>query len=72
MQQTRLESPADDGMLAARALAGDPAAFERLYQDNLGRVYALAIRMTARKSLAEELTQEIFVKAWRKPSIFHG
>jgi len=47
-----------------RAAAGDARAFEQLYKENLGRVYALCLRMTRDRTRAEELTQEAFVRAW--------
>jgi len=56
----------------ARAQAGDVGAFEEVYRENVGRVYALCLRMTRDRSLAEELTQEAFVRAWRKLNSFRG
>lgn len=58
--------------LVRRALDGDLGAFESLYRENLSRVYALTLRMTADASQAEDLTQEIFVRAWEKLSTFRG
>jgi RNA polymerase sigma-70 factor (ECF subfamily) len=58
--------------LVRRALDGDLDAFEHLYRENLNRVYALALRMTADATQAEDLTQEIFVRAWQKLSTFRG
>jgi len=50
---------------------GDPDAYERLYRANVGRVHALAIRMVGRGP-AEDLTQEIFIRAWEKLGTFRG
>lgn len=55
-----------------RARAGDRSAFERLYREHVGRVYALCVRMSADPARAEELTQDVFVKAWRKLGSFRG
>ena len=55
-----------------RAQAGDPAAFDELYETHVGRVYALCLRMTADRRSAEELTQDVFVKAWRRIDTFRG
>lgn len=55
-----------------RAQAGDQAAFEQLYRDHVGRVYALCLRMTADTGRAEELTQDVFLRAWTKLSTFRG
>jgi len=46
-----------------RAATGDHSAFERLYRRHVDRVYALALRMTG-EDLAEDLTQEVFIRAW--------
>jgi len=58
--------------LISRAQSGDERAFEQLYRENLGRVYALCLRMTGNRTDAEELTQEAFVRAWRKIGSFRG
>ncbi len=58
--------------LVARAAAGDVQAFEELYRANVGRVYALCLRMSGDRHLAEELVQESFVRAWQKLPSFRG
>lgn len=55
-----------------QAQEGDTAAFEQLYRENVGRVYALCLRMTANPELAEELAQEAFIRAWEKIGTFRG
>lgn len=60
----------DDAALMARLAEGDHTAMEPLY-DRYGRhVYALAYRMLADAASAENVTQESFVKVWRKASQF--
>jgi len=54
-----------------RAADGDHAAFERLYRDHVGRVHALCVRMVG-DDVAEDLTQEVFIRAWRKLDTFKG
>jgi len=54
----------------SQALAGDLRAFEALYRLEGGRVFAIAFRMTGRRDLAEDLTQECFVKAWQRLGTF--
>lgn len=54
-----------------RAAKGDHAAFERLYREHVGRVYSLCVRMVDEQS-AEDLTQEVFIRAWRKLDTFKG
>lgn len=56
----------------ARARAGDVEAFEDLYKQHVRRIYAICMRMTANPSLAEELTQDAFIRAWEKMDLFHG
>lgn len=59
----------DDVSLAAR---GDRRAFERLYRSNVDRVFSLCARMVADRTRAEELTQDVFVRAWEKLAQFRG
>jgi RNA polymerase sigma-70 factor (ECF subfamily) len=56
----------------ALAAAGDRRAFERLYRGHVNRVFALCTRMTADRTLAEELTQDVFVRAWERLATFRG
>lgn len=55
-----------------RAKAGDRRAFEKVYRACHGRVYAVCLRMTGRVQEAEELTQDVFVRAWEKLDLFRG
>ncbi len=56
-------APADDGVLE-RARRGDVDAFELLYRQHSGRVYALCLRLAADPVVARDLTQDTFVRAW--------
>jgi RNA polymerase sigma factor, sigma-70 family len=56
----------------ARAASGDRNAFERLYRDHVNRVYSLCVRMVSDRERAEELTQDVFVRAWEKLHLFRG
>jgi RNA polymerase sigma-70 factor (ECF subfamily) len=56
----------------ARAASGDRIAFERLYRDNVNRVFSLCARMVSDRERAEELTQDVFVRAWEKLHLFRG
>jgi RNA polymerase sigma-70 factor (ECF subfamily) len=58
--------------LVRRARRGDVDAFEELYRGHVGRIYAVSLRMVADPALAEELTQEAFVRAWGKLASFRG
>jgi RNA polymerase sigma-70 factor (ECF subfamily) len=61
----------DDPTDAALAAAGDAAAFERLYRSHVARIHSLARRM-AGPAHADELTQDVFVRAWEKLGLFRG
>jgi RNA polymerase sigma-70 factor (ECF subfamily) len=61
-----------DAALVDRARSGDVAAFEHLYRREVGRVYALCLRMTADGVRARELTQSVFVRAWDRLGSFRG
>jgi RNA polymerase sigma-70 factor (ECF subfamily) len=54
-----------------RAAVGDHGAFERLYRNHVGRIYSLAVRMTTADE-AEDLVQEVFIRAWSKLGTFRG
>lgn len=63
---------ATEWRLVQDAQGGSLAAFERLYRDNERRVFALCMRLSSDPALAEELTQEVFIRAWRKLGSFRG
>lgn len=56
---------ADDRALVERAAAGDSAAFGSLYQRYVDRVYGFVRFRVREESLAEDLTQEVFIQAMR-------
>lgn len=58
--------------LVVRAQAGDTGAFRQLYDDNVGRVFAVCLRIVANHARAEELTQDTFVQAWQTLGSFKG
>ncbi len=56
-----------------RAQLGDVDAFELLYHEHSGRIYALCLRLKAGDSSdATELMQDVFIRAWRRLSTFRG
>jgi len=56
-----------------RAQTGDVNAFELLYREHAGRIYALCLRLQAGDSGdATELMQDVFIKAWRRLATFRG
>jgi len=58
--------------LVRRAQAGDRGAFEQIYRENVGRVYAVCLRIAVNAALAEELAQDAFVRAWQRLGSFRG
>jgi len=61
-------SEADDVLSAAR---GDVDAFGRLYRRHAERIHVLARRLVG-SDLADEATQDVFVRAWTKLGSFRG
>jgi RNA polymerase sigma-70 factor (ECF subfamily) len=45
-------------------------ALAEVYRRHAASVYGLALRVTRNQTLAEEVTQEVFVRLWRDPSKF--
>jgi RNA polymerase sigma-70 factor (ECF subfamily) len=66
---TTNEGPDSDAALAA---SGDRLAFERLYRRHVDRVFTLCARMAGDRTRGEELTQDVFVRAWEKLHLFRG
>jgi RNA polymerase sigma-70 factor (ECF subfamily) len=54
------------------AQTGDPTAFRALYDAHVGRVHALCLRLAGDRVLAEELTQDVFVRAWHQLGSYRG
>jgi RNA polymerase sigma-70 factor (ECF subfamily) len=61
-----------DFELAQASAAGDTDAFEQLYRRHYRRVYALSLRMLGDPTMAEDMTQEVFVNLFTKIGSFRG
>jgi RNA polymerase sigma-70 factor, ECF subfamily len=75
MTRTLTEEPAhqfDEAEAIRRAQNGDAAGFEHLYRLHGKRVFALCLRMLKNKSDAEDLTQQVFLRLFRKIGTFRG
>ncbi len=59
-------SSASEQELMRQLVAGDQEAIRMLYARYGRSVYTLAFRMLGTAEAAEELTQDVFVSAWRK------
>jgi len=56
----------DDNQLVQRVAQGDERAFLTLYDCYVGRVHALTLRILGEPMLAEEATQDTFLKLWSR------
>lgn len=54
-----------DPELVRRCLSGENSAWEALLQIHAPKVYTLSFRFTGRAEVAEDLTQEIFIKVFQ-------
>ncbi len=54
----------DDRALVVRARGGDAEAFEAIVRFYQKRVYGVALRMTRRHEVADDIVQETFVRAY--------
>lgn len=59
-----------DGVLAGRFLAGDPAALRELWDAHGGTVHGFALRWLRDHHDAEDVTQQVFVRAWRSRATY--
>jgi len=64
--------PGPERDLVERAREGDVEAFEALYRQHSGRVYALCLRMSGDPTLAGDLAQEAFLHVWERLRSFRG
>jgi len=55
-----------------RARHGDVEAFGELYRQHAGRIFALCVRMSGDRVHAQELMQDVFVRAWERLASFRG
>ncbi len=67
---TRDPTEINDIDLLQRALAGDEESFTALYRRRQGSVYRFALQMSGRSSVAEEVTQEVFLAMIREAGRF--
>jgi len=59
-------------LLVDKVKQGDRFAFQQLYSQFSDKVFSLSWRLLADKQLAEDATQETFVRVWRSISGFRG
>jgi RNA polymerase sigma-70 factor (ECF subfamily) len=62
----------DERELTARARVGDEAAGRALYDAHVDRVYWLAYRLSGRHDLAQDFTQDVFIRAFSRLGEYRG
>lgn len=65
-------STSSESEVIERLKLGDHAAFEEIYRRHRRRVYSLCVRVTRNSAEAEELTQDVFLRLFRKIGTFRG
>jgi RNA polymerase sigma-70 factor (ECF subfamily) len=58
--------------LVKRAQAGDRAAFDDLVRRYRARIYALSLHLTGSRSEADDITQDVFTRAYQQLHTFAG
>ncbi|MFQ5923219.1 MAG: sigma-70 family RNA polymerase sigma factor, partial [Anaerolineales bacterium] len=54
----------DESVLVSRAVAGEAHAFGRLYESHMDAIYRYIYFRVGEPAQAEDMTEEVFVKAW--------
>lgn len=65
-----IKNPDEDTQLVKKAIDGNRDAFKELFMKHVSRINTLCLRISSDTYLAEELTQEVFIKAWQKMKTF--
>jgi RNA polymerase sigma-70 factor (ECF subfamily) len=65
-------SPATEAELVARAQGGDVGAFERLSSAYADRLFMLLLRLLGDRAEAEDVAQEVMLRAWQGIARFQG
>lgn len=60
----------DDNQLVKRVAQGDEGAFLTLYDYYVSRIHALTLRILGDPMLAEEATQDTFLKLWSRAHLY--
>ena len=65
-----VSSSSELAALLGRVAQGDRAAFEALYRATSAKLYGIIVRIVVNRSVADDLLQEVYVKAWQRASDF--
>ena len=67
-----LGDQAADEVIVARARQGDLSSFHELIQRHQGPVFNVVLRTVKDSGIAEDVTQDAFIRAWRSVEQFRG
>lgn len=62
----------DDMRLVTLLKQGNQNALKQLYDKYVNRTYALCLRLSGDREIAEDITQEVYVQVWQKIHSFRG
>jgi RNA polymerase sigma-70 factor (ECF subfamily) len=68
--EDRLRRAEEDAALVASLGADEVGALEQLYDRYSALVFSVALRVLHDHALAEDVTQEVFLRIWRQPASF--
>lgn len=60
----------DHASALAACASGDQTALKRLYDEEAGRLMAVALRIVRRRELAEEVVHDAFIAIWQRAGTF--
>lgn len=68
--ESRQAVPATDEQLLKQLRSGQIEALEQLYDRYSTLVYSVSLRVLHDQGLAEDMTQEVFLRLWRRPRLY--
>jgi len=68
--EDRLRRAEEDAALVAALATDEVGALEQLYDRYSALVFSVALRVLHDHALAEDVTQEVFLRIWRQPASF--
>lgn len=68
--EDRLRRAEEDAALVAALASDEVGALEQLYDRYSALVFSVALRVLHDHALAEDVTQEVFLRIWRQPASF--
>jgi RNA polymerase sigma-70 factor (ECF subfamily) len=64
--ETATSQGQDTSKLVHRAIKGDVDAYGELYRIHLDRIYRYVFYLVGNTMMAEDITEEVFIKAWKQ------